>query len=240
MEVPHATPSQDWRVTVVDETGSTNADLLALAALGEPEGTVLVARHQTSGRGRRGRRWDAPPGANLLMSVLFRSSLNVPQRLTQRMGLAVIETAGTLCGIDARLKWPNDAVVGDAKLAGILAEAGGPTGRLDHVVVGVGVNVRWAPPDGAKLGETCSVEAVRDAILDVLRMEPPDLTSRYRSALATLGRRVRVVQPHAVVTGIATDVTDDGLLVVVDDSGEVHELSVGDVMHLRHARDGQL
>ena len=113
-----------------------------------PDRSVLVADHQTAGRGRLDRRWDAPPGANLLVSLLFHEVPEDPGELTRRVGLAAVDACRETTGVDAVLKWPNDVLVGDRKLAGILAERTA-TGT---VVVGLGLNVGWAPPGAAKLG----------------------------------------------------------------------------------------
>jgi len=128
-----------WReVRVVEETGSTNADLLAEARSGAAEGLVLVAEAQTAGRGRMGRRWISPPRRALTFSVLLRPA--VPAGLLGWLpllaGVAVASALERTAGVDARLKWPNDVLAGDAKIAGILAERWGSA-----VVVGTGINV---------------------------------------------------------------------------------------------------
>ena len=147
--VDGAPPPAGWRqLRRVATTGSTNADLVALAAAGEPAGLVLVADEQTAGRGRLGRGWTAPPGSGLTFSVLLR-----PHRAAAHLGwlplltgLAVVEAVRSVTGVPAELKWPNDVVVrgdgGEGKLAGILAERlGGPGAGAGAVVVGVGLNV---------------------------------------------------------------------------------------------------
>jgi BirA family biotin operon repressor/biotin-[acetyl-CoA-carboxylase] ligase len=128
-----------WReVRVVEETGSTNADLLAEAQAGAREGLVLVAEEQTAGRGRMGRRWISPPRRALTFSVLLRPA--VPAGLLGWVpllaGVAVASALEYTAGVDARLKWPNDVLVDGAKIAGILAERWGSA-----VVVGTGINV---------------------------------------------------------------------------------------------------
>src|SRR5215472_4561867 len=128
-----------WReVRVVEETGSTNADLLAEAQAGAGEGLVLVAEAQTAGRGRLGRRWISPPRRALTFSVLLRPA--VPAGLLGWVpllaGVAVASALEHTAGVDARLKWPNDVLAGGAKLAGILAERWGSA-----IVVGTGINV---------------------------------------------------------------------------------------------------
>ncbi|CAN5740485.1 biotin--[acetyl-CoA-carboxylase] ligase [soil metagenome] len=140
----------------VAETGSTNADAMALARDGAAEGIVLVADHQTAGRGRHARSWTAPPGASLLLTVLLRPPAGVLGATTMAMAVAAAEAVEEVAGFAPRLKWPNDLMVDDRKLAGILAEAdwppgsdigGGwspppPTARA-VVVVGLGLNVNW-------------------------------------------------------------------------------------------------
>ncbi len=124
---------------IVPRTGSTNADVSALALDGAPQGLVIAAETQVSGRGRQGRSWQSLPGAALTFSVLLRP-LSVPQAargwVPLLAGLAAATAIRDLTTADARLKWPNDILVGDGKLAGILAEQHG-----DAIVVGIGLNV---------------------------------------------------------------------------------------------------
>lgn len=162
----------------VSTTGSTNADVLALARDGAPEGVVVVADHQSAGRGRRDRRWVAPPGASLLVSVLLRPPSRVAGGVTLAAGVALAEAVEQVAGVRAGLKWPNDLVASaggeERKLAGILAEADWPTGTTMSggyrppapgdrvvVVVGVGINVSW-PRDLS--GEAADVAEVATAL----------------------------------------------------------------------------
>ncbi|HEX3492850.1 MAG TPA: biotin--[acetyl-CoA-carboxylase] ligase, partial [Streptosporangiaceae bacterium] len=144
-------PGRLWsRLDVVAETGSTNDDLLAAARAGAAEGTVLAAEHQTRGRGRQGRQWVSPTGSALIFSVLLRP-VEVPPAdrgwLPLLTGVAVARALREVAGVDAALKWPNDVLAGEGKLAGILAEQAGQA-----IVVGVGLNVAQArdelPPVG--------------------------------------------------------------------------------------------
>ncbi len=150
------------------EIASTNTELLDLARRGAPEGTVLIADLQTAGRGRRGRRWTAPPGTSLMMSVLLRpASDRLPASraalVTLALALAAIDACEQLSGVRPQLKWPNDLVVAndvrhgpsahgspgsatprlERKLAGILAESISVSGQLSAVVVGMGLNTGW-------------------------------------------------------------------------------------------------
>ena len=124
----------------VERTGSTNADLRERAEQGSPEGIVLVSDYQTRGRGRRDRKWESPPKASLLMSMLLRPECPPEEFawLTPMAGLAVADVCRETTGAEARLKWPNDVVVDDMKLAGVLAEA-----VPEAVILGIGVNVFW-------------------------------------------------------------------------------------------------
>jgi len=137
-------PGGLWQaVEVADRTGSTNADLLARALAGAPEGVVLAAEEQSAGRGRMGRTWVAPPRAALTFSLLVRPSAVPPARrgwLPLLAGVAVASAVIAVTGVQTRLKWPNDVLAGPAKLGGILAEATG-----NAVVVGVGLNVSAEP-----------------------------------------------------------------------------------------------
>ena len=223
-----------WTVEHVARTGSTNDDLLAEAAQ-RPDRSVLVADHQTAGRGRLDRRWDAPPGSNLLASILFRTVPADAGTLVRRVSLAAIDAARALTpGVDVRLKWPNDVLLDGAKLAGVLAQrsSAGP------VVVGIGMNVGWNPDGAARLGEGIDRAELLAALLeryDALPSETDALHTRYRDELSTLGQRVRVEMSAGDVVGTAVDVIATGQLLVCDDGGCVHRIDVADVTHLRPA-----
>jgi len=222
-----------WTVEHVAETTSTNADLVATAA-SRPDRSVLRADHQTAGRGRLDRRWDAPAGANLLVSFLFHVVPDHPGELTQRIALAAAAAGHRLTGLDIRLKWPNDLLVEDRKLAGILAERS----MTGDVVVGIGLNVGWCPDGAARLtegGATITPAQMLDELLAAYDRLPADIAPTYRDALGTLGRRVRVELPGGVVEGTATDVEADGRLVVLDACAVTHRFAVGDIVHLRPA-----
>ncbi len=255
-----------WLVRRTESTGSTNDDLDRAAQSGAPDRLVLVADHQTAGRGRLDRKWEAPAGANLLVSILFRSVPDRPHRLTQAVALAAVSACQTLCvkpqqgsspdDIDVSLKWPNDIVVGSRKLAGILASAS--TSRIprivddvevaipEHVVVGLGLNVGWAPDGAASLCEF-RPDIHRDDVLLELVTALDDLLEScvtvrgsdefhelYRRNLSTIGRSVRVELPSGrVLEGRALDVGADGRLEVLDTCAVTHRIDVADIVHLR-------
>jgi BirA family biotin operon repressor/biotin-[acetyl-CoA-carboxylase] ligase len=244
-----ATDDVPWRVERTPETGSTNDDLVAAARRGEPDSAVLVTDHQTAGRGRLGRRWDAPPGANLLVSVLMRPGEGAAARLhgaTQAVALAGRAACTVVAGFTPVLKWPNDLLVDDRKLAGILAEGVADGPRVTAVVVGMGLNVAWPPQptDLAVSAASCADRPVeREALLEAFlghltvrrrqwEHDPDTLRRDYRAALGTLGRRVRVETSTETFEGIAVDIGPRGEL-VVDRDGERRDVNAADVVHLR-------
>ena len=231
MEHPGATWHDSFVVEHVAETGSTNADLLARAEAGAPHWTVRYADHQTAGRGRLGRVWEAPPGANLLVSILWRRDLHPLHALTQRVSLAAVHAAERVARVRPVIKWPNDLLLDGRKLAGILAQAGG-RGAIDYVVVGLGLNVGWAPAGAARLPAGTRDEVLA-AVLEHLAACPADVSAAYRERLATLGSSVRVDTPSGAIVGHAVDLDQDGSLVVELADGSRRAIGVGDVTHLR-------
>ncbi len=233
-----------WDVHYVDHTGSTNADLLTLARAGAPAGTVLRAGHQTAGRGRLGRTWEAPPGSSLLASLLLPTEA-VPFVTVARVALAAADACRDLAFVDADLKWPNDLMVGDRKLAGLLAEtdAGSPS-----VVVGIGCNVAWPHTHELPLPLRDRAIALSDltaappgpaglldgllARLDRWLLVPSDqVVDGYRARCPMLGERVRVEEAEESFEGRATGITPWGELVVAV-GGTPRLVSAGDVVHV--------
>lgn len=241
--------SENWHIRRVSETGSTNADLLAEGANGAPDRTVLRADFQSAGRGRLDRSWEAPRGANLLVSLLLRTVPEQMHILTQAVALAAAHVARTVCGVDVVMKWPNDLLVGNEKVAGILAQAA-PTnsdGVTPFVVVGLGLNIEWAPPGATSLsssGWTTSVSPDEFLLLmlpqldTLLAMSADELHGEYVSQLGTLGMRVRAQMPHGDdIVGRAMSVEQDGRLVILDECGHTHRIDTADVVHLRAVDD---
>ena len=241
-------------VRVAERTGSTNADLLAAAAGGAAAGAVLVAEEQTSGRGRLDRSWHSEPGAALLFSVLLRPGRIPPASrgwLPLLTGVAVAGALRSVTGLDISLKWPNDVLCGDAKLAGILAEQAGGA-----VVIGVGLNVTAgrdelpsaqatslqlagaADPDRTRLLIAILRELERWYLRFEQAVEPGDaigsgLRAEYLRCCGTVGRQVRVELPGGTfLAGRASDVNGVGQL-VVDSGTEETAVSAGDVVHVR-------
>jgi BirA family biotin operon repressor/biotin-[acetyl-CoA-carboxylase] ligase len=241
-----------WEIRRFAEIDSTNTYVMDQARQGAAEGLVAVAEHQTAGRGRLDRRWESPPGANLLASVLLRPGCGADDLhlCSGVVALASVDACAEVAAVEPVLKWPNDLLVGGSKLAGVLAEADFEGTALRGVVVGIGLNVAWPGP--AEAGGTCLDEAGgkaqpvdKDALLDrllagVARRRPlfeeeegrRALADEVRSRCATLGQRVRVTLPNEELTGIASAIDDAGHLVVETESGR-RLVGAGDVVHLR-------
>ncbi len=243
------------RVDVVEETGSTNADLLARHAAGEDiRGAVLLAEHQSAGRGRNGRSWSAPARSQIALSIGVGADTVAPEGwgwLPLLTGVALVDAVRATTGIAAGVKWPNDVLVDTGKLAGILAEVAAPD---PVIVVGLGLNVtltaQEAPDPRATslqmLGATMlDRDVLAAAILRELttRIErwqsaqgpDPALVEDYRERSTTLGSRVRALLPgDREITGTAVDVDTFGRL-HIDTGAEVVTVSAGDITHLRPA-----
>ena len=142
----------EWDIHWLDEVDSTNTYVRDRARHGAPAGLVAVADHQTAGRGRLDRRWESPPGANLLASVLLRPVLGGGDvhLCAGAVALAGADACREVAGVEPVLKWPNDLLLDGAKLAGVLAEAEFAGTSLTAVVVGIGINVAWPGPDGSR------------------------------------------------------------------------------------------
>lgn len=244
-----------WQqVDVVSETGSTNADLVEAARHGRVgDGTALVTGYQSRGRGRLDRSWAAPPDTSLAVSMLVLPG-GVPAArwtwLPLICGMATSEALRRATEVDARLKWPNDVMVGDRKLCGILTErTETPSGP--GCVIGVGINtdltedqlpVPWATSlkllDAGTRNKTTIAATVLRAFELLYRNWRTDfdgsaLARSYLARCSTIGREVRVVLAGAdSVTGRAEAIDDDGRLVVRTAAGR-EVFGAGDVVHLR-------
>lgn len=236
----------------VDCLGSTNDEAFKIASEGAPSGTVVMAERQQSGRGRLGRHWLSPPG-NFYASIVLRPdcSLAASTGLSLLTGVALGDTLVELGprGLDLALKWPNDVLIGGAKVAGILLEnAGGDGGRPDFVVVGTGVNIRSFPTDNMTYTATSLDEAGFNPL------SPLDLLSAYahrldiwldrwtrdgfavvreawRDRAFRLGKPVRLRLVREEIDGVFVDLTEGGALVIEQADGRRREVAAGDVVY---------
>lgn len=246
------------RIDIVEETGSTNADLLNRAAGGEDiTGAVLLAEYQSAGRGRHGRQWSAPPRSQLVVSCGVDAAGVSPDRwgwLPLATGVAAVdaiaEVAGSGVDLEVGLKWPNDVLAGPGgstgKLAGILAEVAAPA---QAVVIGLGLNVSLTAEEApdpravslAQLGAaepdrtTLAVTLLRNlaARIEMWRSGDPQLGVDYRARSVTIGTTVRASLPgDHVEEGVAVDIDEVGRLAIDTGAGRV-AVSAGDITHLR-------
>ena len=215
---------------------STNTHAKGLAAQGAPHGTVLIADHQTGGRGRRGRSFHSPAGDGIYMSVILRPCCapNDLMHLTCAAAVAICDAVEKAAGIRPGIKWTNDLVVGSRKIAGILTELGlGAGGLVDYAIIGIGINCRQSESDfpedirsiagslASVTGQEIDRAKVAAAMMDALwKMDQTLLTGksamidRYRADCITLGREISLVRGDEVRHGTALDIDEEGALLV--------------------------
>lgn len=237
-----------WSVVTLDTVGSTNDEAMARAEAGAPEGTVIRALRQEAGRGRRGRGWDSPPG-NVYSSTILRPPVPPAEaaQLSFVTALAVADMASTLIDAAHRvaIKWPNDVLVDDAKISGILLESAvGEGGRVAHVVIGVGINVASAPPAtryGATFLSALGCAATPDTVFETYIAA---LSHRYREwrsggfaatrvewlrQAAWLDREIEVSLGDTVLRGRFADLDEQGALLLQTGDGGVRRITAGDI-----------
>jgi len=242
----------EFAVHGLDTTDSTQSEAQRLAAAGAPEGTVVTARHQRAGRGRRGHDWWDAPGQSLLASVLLRppGPVTTAPQLSLVGGLAVADALAAVASVPARIRWPNDLLVDGRKVCGILAEAsadagGAGVGKLHHVILGIGVNLTQAAFPADLADRATSLRLVTGRVLEadlVLAAVLEHLARRYETWRAGGFAALRVAWlerstlPGQVVRlpdgsdGVGVDVGDDGILVARAGDGRlVHIISGGTV-----------
>lgn len=236
-------------VRVVPTTGSTNADVATAARGGAPQGLVVVAEQQTSGRGRLDRQWASPPRAGLTFSALLRPS--TPRAtwswIPLLAGLAVRRAVAAVAEVEVDLKWPNDLLVDGRKLAGLLAEV-----HADAVVLGIGLNVTTRVdellPTATSLAVAGAEALDRDPLLRAILRElssaydswslrggdAAEVRVEYVASCRTVGSQLRIALAGGeVLTGVGVDVDVHGGLVVRTEDGASRVLSSGDVEHVR-------
>jgi BirA family biotin operon repressor/biotin-[acetyl-CoA-carboxylase] ligase len=251
-------PGSLWSgVEVVAETGSTNADLAAAARAGAASGSVLITGSQTTGKGRLGRTWVAPPGTGIALSVLLRPEVPAARWtwLPLLAGLAVSDALRQQYDLPADLKWPNDVLVGGRKISGVLAERVA-TGDGPAVVLGMGINVSLTAAQlpvptatsitlaladlgvpGLQVSRTALAATVLRSLERIVRHwtdvdDDSGVALAYRERCSTLGRHVRVELGDGAVEGRAESVDSSGRLVLRTDEG-LRVFGAGDVVHLR-------
>lgn len=245
-------PGYPWgqEIQYYEEISSTNTSLKAMARNGAPEGTALIARRQTGGRGRLGRSFQSEDGG-VYLSLLLRPQCSPEDlmHLTCAVAVAMCDAVEAACGLRPGIKWTNDLVYGRKKLGGILTELGfGPKGEVDYCILGIGINCAQREEDfspelrdmAASLtmvtGKPLSPDVLAARMLEklhemsaVLLSEKAEILNRYRENCVTLGQEVSVLRADTVRHGRALEITDTGALVVEYTDGTRDAVNSGEV-----------
>lgn len=233
------------------ETDSTNKQARILAAQGYPEGTVVVAETQTSGRGRRGRTWYSPQSQGIYMSLILRPvlPLNEISRISIITAVAIAETLQTELSLQPQIKWPNDILINGRKIAGILSEAVTDMDGVEYIVVGIGLNINnpledfpddlRTPPTSilAESKRPCSRAKLLQTLLLTFEQHYHTLLAgqfgpaleQARTLSMILGQEVRLETVNGFIVGQAFDIDDNGYLLVRDQQGEIHPVLSGEI-----------
>ncbi len=236
------------------EISSTNQLAQQMAAEGASEGLVVLAESQSSGRGRMGRRWESPAGVNIYCSVLLKPQIP-PRQASQLTFLTAVATAETLkqhCGLDARVKWPNDILVGGRKIAGLLNELSAETEQIHALVLGIGINVNMQveqfpedlryPATSVRIetGSVCSrlplvrllLQTVDTLYAEYLEQGFLPLRRRWEGLFDLLDRQVEVDLGQRTISGVVGGLEPDGALKLFLPDGSVERVTAGDVRPL--------
>lgn len=245
-------PIQGKPVLRFPELDSTNAKAIELALQGAEEGTVVRADKQSAGRGRRNRVWESPAGGGLWFTLILRPQREsqVVAQVTLLAAVAVVETLKQAYGIDAHIKWPNDILVSDRKICGILSEMLLNDVGVEYVVIGIGLNVNFSEADlrddlkqtatslCRELGHAADPDRVLTLFLEIFEKWYnrwhqegfENIRTNWLNHNCTIGRRVLVKDDDVVIfKGIATDINDYGSIQVVGQDGAVREFEFGEI-----------
>lgn len=239
------------QIVTLWEVDSTNEEAKRQAQNGAPDGSVFIAERQTGGKGRLGRKWESPDGTGIWFSILLRPGL-VPSEvscITLLAGIAVCRAIRSVTGCEAKIKWPNDVVIGSRKVCGILTELTAEIDRIEYVVLGIGINANMEsfPEELAEKatslrmesGKTFPRAAVLRAVLEALeplleRAKNGDglngILEEYKALCVSLNRRVSFYSGSRQRTGTAVDVSPTGELIVACDEGGLVPVNAGEVI----------
>lgn len=238
------------------EIDSTNSIAMLLASDGAPHGTVVTSDSQTGGRGRRGREWFSPPGCNLYMSVILRPSVS-PAEASQIPVISVLAVIRVLeqlnSGLPFQIKWPNDILCRGKKVCGILCEMKSDMDQINHIVVGVGINVNVTSMDPCISDIATSLKLETDQDYSRIRLSASLLEEleeiylewlqernlkryieEWESYSLLIGRNVKIETPSETIAGVATGLSDNGSLIVKLPSGAIRKVYAGDAHIANH------
>ena len=237
------------KIEVMKIVDSTNDEVKRRARNGEPSGLVIAAEKQTGGKGRLGRAWSSDSGG-IYFTVLLRPELPPGDiaAITLAAGHGVCLAVREYTGLDARIKWPNDIIVGNKKLCGILTEMSAQSDRIDCVLIGIGINVNHEefPEDirhkatslrlelGRRIDRneffTCVLKNLDTAAAEFLAGFTPEESGRFADLCATVGRQVSTTNGGITLEGTAVGITPGGELEVQDENGQIHLINSGEVV----------
>jgi BirA family biotin operon repressor/biotin-[acetyl-CoA-carboxylase] ligase len=236
-------------IHLLSEIASTNTRAMEMAANGTPEGTVVIAETQTGGKGRLGRKWFSPKG-NLYLSVVLRPDIPIHKAplITLMGAVAVASAIRTTCGLSAGIKWPNDILISNKKVSGLLTEMSAEQDRIRHIVLGIGVDVNMemgempnevrcltttlAAEAGAKINRTALFQQLlRDLEIGYKKFLAKDeaVLEGWKQLNLTIGNRVTVSGGGAFLEGLAQGVDNEGRLIIRLDDGTIRTVAAGDV-----------
>lgn len=240
-----ATQWAGCEIVYFEETDSTNRQARMLAREGAKHGTLVIADTQNAGRGRRGRGWISPAGEGIFMSLILRPQMPPSEvaKISLTLALAVARAIERETGLDARIKWPNDIVIGGRKVCGLLLEMDATAEKVESIVAGVGINVHQTAFDaeiahtassldlltGKHVSRSAVVRAFLGEFEKAMALEDAQMMDAYRARSATIGQRVQVIALDGTYAGTAQGITQSGSLLVETDAGEVREVLAADV-----------
>ncbi len=223
-------------IAYFDEIDSTNIKAKEFAEQGYPNGTLVVADQQVSGRGRRGRSWESPSGTGIFMTLMLKPEINPnnASMLTLVAALAVAKAIKEVTGLDAQIKWPNDIVINGKKICGILTEMSAQFDYINHIVIGIGINVHnevfseeiahmasslLRESQGKKFRRAEIIEKILEYFEEYyeIYLETEDLTAltgEYNKILVNMNKPVKVLDPKDEFEGKAMGITAKGELIV--------------------------
>ena len=237
-------------VVFLEETGSTNTEARVLAEKGYEHGTLVVAGHQTGGKGRRGRNWHSPQGSSIAMSLILKPKLEAEyaSMLTLIQAMAVAKAIEEVCGLKAQIKWPNDILVNEKKVCGILTEMNLEMMEISSIIIGTGINVNQDsfPEEISEIATSLKIEKKRtQSRVDLIEhicelfeeyfekfMETKDLScimEEYNQCLISRGRKIRVLDPKEEFNGEALGINAVGELLVKKEDDCVVNVYAGEV-----------